>query len=92
MKEKKKIDWLKHKKTLFLDFYLPEYNIAVECQGKQHFEEISSWGGKEGLEERKNRDEAKLKSCEKNGVKLEYICFNDNIEKRIKEILKWDSQ
>ena len=26
-----------------LDFYLPEYNLAIECQGKQHFG-VGGWG------------------------------------------------
>lgn len=88
----KKFKWLKHKKSLFLDFYLPDYNIAIECQGKQHFNEVASWGGKEGLEERKERDKSKLNSCKENGVRLEYIYYDDNVEERIKEILKWGNQ
>lgn len=26
--------WLKNKKNMRLDFYLPEFNIAIECQGQ----------------------------------------------------------
>lgn len=25
-----------------LDFYIPKYNVAIECQGEQHFEKHSS--------------------------------------------------
>ena len=32
--QQKKFDWLGKQS---LDFYLPQYNIAIECQGKQHF-------------------------------------------------------
>jgi hypothetical protein len=28
-----------------LDFYLYEYNLAIECQGIQHFESIEFFGG-----------------------------------------------
>ena len=28
-----------------LDFYLPKYNIAIECQGEQHFKPVD-FGGK----------------------------------------------
>ena len=31
----KHFDWLGRQS---LDFYLPDYNIAIECQGSQHFE------------------------------------------------------
>lgn len=33
----KKFSWLKKQN---LDFYLPDYNIAIECQGIQHFEPL----------------------------------------------------
>ena len=33
------ISWLK---PLTYDFYLPDYNIAIECQGEQHYEEKSN--------------------------------------------------
>ena len=53
-----------------LDFYLPKYNIAIECQGKQHFG-LGGWISK-SFEIIKERDERKRKLCEKNGVKLLY--------------------
>lgn len=33
----KKFDWLNNQR---LDFYLPDYNIAIECQGEFHFQPI----------------------------------------------------
>ena len=61
---------------LELDFYLPQYNIAIECQGEQHFKPIS-FGSKakhkeDFLEVIQERDERKRKLCEENGVKLLY--------------------
>ena len=32
--KQKKFEWLGRQS---LDFYLPEYNVAIECQGIQHF-------------------------------------------------------
>ena len=61
-----------------IDFYLPKYNIAIECQGRQHFIEIEHFGGKNGLEHRINLDERKRTLCEKNNVKLVYYAnYND---------------
>lgn len=40
----KTFDWLKNIKSLKLDFYLPDYNTAIECQGIQHFEAREIWG------------------------------------------------
>ena len=53
-----------------LDFYLPKYNAAIECQGKQHFG-LGGWISKSFLDI-KERDERKRKLCEENGVKLFY--------------------
>lgn len=60
-------DWLG---KLSLDFYLPDYNIAIECQGKQHFN-LGGWN--EPFEIIQERDERKRKLCEENGVKLLYF-------------------
>ena len=60
-----------------LDFYLPDYNMAIECQGIQHFKPVDFANkGKEWAEElfKKNieRDVYKSKLCEKKGIKLIY--------------------
>ena len=54
---------------LQLDFYLPEYNVAIECQGIQHFIEGHFF---ESLDVVQERDERKRKLCRENGVKLFY--------------------
>lgn len=61
-------DWLGR---LSLDFYIPEYNVAIECQGKQHFLKESMFGG-ESLEVIQERDKRKKMLCDENGVKLLY--------------------
>lgn len=73
--EQKRFEWL-GKQTL--DFYLPQYNIAIECQGIQHFEPIEHFGGEDALFETMQRDEKKLHLCEKNGLKLIYYLENKN--------------
>ena len=78
--EQKTYDWLKtYKGQLKLDFFLPEYNIAIECQGIQHFEQ--TWfGGING--KRKNyhlfentikRDLKKFNLCKEHNIKLLYF-------------------
>lgn len=63
---------MKGKSHLSLDFYLPEYNVAIECQGRQHFESIDFFGGEKGLKETIERDKIKKELCEKNNIKLLY--------------------
>ena len=75
-----------------LDFYLPEYNIAIECQGAQHyfptgFGGISKEEAEERLKYRIELDKRKAKLCEENNLPLEYIDYNENVEERINEIL-----
>ena len=74
----KKFDWLKHKKSLSLDFYLPDYNIAIECQGKQHFEPRQLFGGNTEYEKTIKRDEVKYNLCIKNNIELLYYVYNDS--------------
>ena len=73
----KKFDWLGRKS---LDFYLPKYNVAIECQGKQHFIGEDFFGGKNGFIERKKRDKEKASLCETNGINLLYYNYNEKIE------------
>ena len=56
-----------------MDFYLPKYSIAIECQGDQHYAPSSIFGGKVGYEKQLERDAKKLSRCEENGVKLLYF-------------------
>ena len=71
----KHYDWLD---GLQLDFYIPSINVAIECQGKQHFVEDSGWRKtKEGKSSEftslLERDSRKRALCEKNGIKLLYF-------------------
>ena len=64
----KTFPWLGKKR---LDFYLPDKNIAIECQGVQHF---YPYGAKDkDLKKRQQRDTDKYNECIKNGVKLLYF-------------------
>lgn len=53
-----------------LDMYIPELSIGIEYQGVQHYEAVDVFGGVEGLQNAKRRDEIKRKKCKENGVKL----------------------
>ena len=60
-----------------LDFYLPRYNIGIECQGEQHFIPVDFAGcGNEWAErmllENKNRDSIKNRKCMEQGIELIY--------------------
>jgi hypothetical protein len=66
----KKFDWMK---PLSLDFYLPEYNTAIECQGIQHFKPVEHFGGEKYFNTILERDERKRKLCNLNNIRLLYF-------------------
>lgn len=70
--EQKSFEWLKNYKKMKLDFFLPKYNIAIECQGGQHFKPINFFGGKDGFLKIINRDKKKNELCKNNNVKILY--------------------
>lgn len=72
--QQKKFIWLK---KLSLDFYLPDFNIAIECQGIQHFEPIDFFGGEKGFQEQIKRDKIKNELCNKHGIKIIYYADYD---------------
>ena len=74
--------WIKLQR---LDFYLPDYNIAIECQGEQHYNEKAFYPHKNKFDFKKQikLDLVKKKNCEKNGLKIIY--YVDNKNKVLKE-------
>lgn len=60
-------DWMGRKR---LDFYLPDYNIAIECQGVQHF---YPYGSRDNdFESRQKRDKVKYNECNSHGIVVVY--------------------
>lgn len=75
----KTFDWLVNKGHMYLDFYLEDYNIAIECQGLQHFEEVNFGNAKTLLVESKSRDVLKRELCEEHNIEvLYYANYNYN--------------
>lgn len=66
----KKFKWLGRQS---LDFYLPQYNIAIECQGEQHFISSEYFGGEEMFQKQQERDKRKLNLCQENNIKIIYF-------------------
>jgi hypothetical protein len=67
-------EWLKPQN---LDFYLSDYNIAIECQGLQHYRPVDFFGGEDEFEHRKFLDERKRNLCVENGVDLVYYTLSE---------------
>lgn len=80
----KHFDWLGLQS---LDFYLDDYNIAIECQGEQHFKPMG-FCNIDRFEDDIKRDKKKAKLCKENDLPLFYINYNENIEQKLEKILK----
>lgn len=76
----------KYKYMLPFDFYLPKYNLCIEYDGQQHFEEGRFGYSKSDFEELKLKDQIKTNYCLDNNIKLIRIPYweFDNIENILK--------
>ena len=81
----KRFNWLGRQT---LDLYLLEHNVAIECQGVQHFKPIDFAGkgnewANQSFTENKKRDDRKLKRCLANNIKMVYVIDNEEyLEKK----------
>ena len=68
--------------SLRFDFYLPDYNLLIECQGIQHKEWQETWITKDGFERQLEHDRRKRAYAEKHNINLLEIWYYDinNIE------------
>jgi len=67
----------KYKSQLKFDFYLPEYKLAIEFDGIQHFKPVDYFGGVDYFKECIKRDLYKNKYCEENLIRLVRISYKD---------------
>lgn len=68
-------DWLG---SFSLDFYLPKYNVAIECQGGQHFQPIEYFGGWEEFKTVQERDRRKFELCKEHNIPIIYYSNIDD--------------
>ncbi len=73
----KKFDDLKSPLTnyhLYMDFYLKDYNMCIEFNGRQHYEMVDFSSNGQNLKEKLSiqqfNDKTKKEYCEKNYIKL----------------------
>ena len=97
--DQKNIEYVRQKKfddciglryKLPFDFYLPKYRIAIEFDGKQHYEPMEYFGGLESYNRLKVNDKIKNDYCEDNFIELIRIRYDqiDRIYDILNECLK----
>ena len=74
-------------KKLRFDFYIPSLNTCIEYNGIQHYRPIEFFGGQDRYLDQIKNDNIKRKFCDKNGIKLIIIPYNEPIVEKLKEII-----
>ena len=67
----KTFDWLIYENNMKLDFLCG--NIAIECQGGQHFIGVKKYGGADEFFIRLKRDRIKYEKCKEHNIPILYI-------------------
>ena len=90
----KRFDDCRNILPLPFDFYIPKYNLCIEFDGIQHFQN-TNWYGKMSNEEMKEnlksnqlRDQIKNDYCKKNGINLLRIRYDENVEEKLIKYFK----
>ena len=78
----KTFDWLKNPKTnanLYLDIYIDDIKVAIEYDGKQHFQPTMPHQTQDDVTAIQERDMIKEQLCEEHGIKLVRFSYKDNL-------------
>lgn len=93
----KKFKDCKDKTYLRFDFYLPDYTMCIEYQGKQHYEEGFNFymdflkdpiKARKSFEDVKRRDQIKRDYCSSHNIDLVEIRYDEDIKQKLSEILR----
>ena len=72
---------------LTFDFYLPQRQVAIECQGEQHYKYIPHFhGSRMGFLNSRRRDMDKRDWCDINGISLIELPFSETDDEWRKRI------
>lgn len=72
--EQKRLDTIK--KAPY-DFFLPDYNLLIEFQGRQHYEPVEKFGGEKQFEIQQEIDKRKNSIAKEQGYNILYISYKD---------------
>lgn len=85
--EQKKFPDLKDKNPLSYDFYLPDYNLLIEYNGKQHYQPVAHFGGEKVFKIQQYHDKLKADYAKDNDYNLIEISCKYNTPSRIAKYL-----
>lgn len=76
-------DWLGRQR---IDIFIKNLNVAIEYNGKQHYEPVTYFGGKEGFLKTVERDKMKKIKCKRNGCELIEVKYDEDLKKTVESI------
>lgn len=85
--EQQKFEDLVYKSKLSYDFYLPDLDILIEYQGKQHYKPIKFFGGEDAFETQLILDNLKREYAKNNSMQLVEIPYTIRKYEDIKNLL-----
>ncbi|RGG64626.1 hypothetical protein DWX11_09745 [Ruminococcus sp. AF18-29] len=86
--EQYKFQDCKNIRPLPFDFYLPDKNICIEYQGRQHYMAVDYFGGVDSFNKQQYNDNIKRQYCTENNIELVEIPYTENTKSKIYECLK----
>jgi hypothetical protein len=69
------------------DFYLPDYNLCIEFNGRQHYLPVKVFGGDIGFNKTITNDKIKRKYCTDNRINLLIIKYDEIIIEKLNNLL-----
>jgi hypothetical protein len=69
-----------------LDIWFPDWQIAVEYHGKQHFEPVEFFGGEETFRATQERDARKARLCKQHSFTLFVVTKEDDVDELVRSI------
>lgn len=75
-------EWLGRQR---LDVFVPELRLAIEYQGRQHYEPVPFFGGEDAFPQTQRRDRLKARLCSENGVTVVFFRYDEIITRELVE-------
>lgn len=75
----------KYSDVLRFDFYIPNYNLVIEYDGRQHFMPVELFGGEEGFKIQIIKDGIKNNYCKSNNINMLRIPYYENTIKTLND-------
>jgi hypothetical protein len=75
-------EWLGRQR---LDIFVPEIRLAIEYQGRQHYDPVPFFGGEDGFQQTQEHDKLKARLCSENGVIMVFFRYDEILTKEFVE-------